>query len=252
MEEEKEYIKYNKLCDLVVLGNIANAGTEYLIKEKRKELVKVFPSFYLDYAINNIADDKKYLDLLYHLMNIKLNDKKNISTGVTINLQDEIIRYVDKRNKDNTQIPNHEYIDRKREFAIFHINKGGILTAFHVMTESMNCGLRYDMSLIPIRQESIEICDYYKINAYRLLTNEIYIFCVENYFNFKNSLFSLLDKKIGHKKEIVKVKEFVDKYMVCIGELNNYPDKIRTDIETESFLEKSYHDELDKIIISNT
>ena len=247
MEETKQDIKYNKLCDLVVLGNIANIGTEILIDQKRKELEKVFAPFYLDYAKRNIDDDRYYLQLLYHVTSLKLDEKKNIASVITRNLKNEIIRYVDKRNKDNKQIPNHQYIDRKKENAIFNVNKGGILTTLHIITESMNCGLRYDMSSIPIRQETIEICDYYKINAYRLMTNEVYIFCVENYFNFKNTLFDLLDRKIGHKKEIVKVKEFIDKYMVCIGELNNAKDKIRTDVDTESFLEKSYQDELERI-----
>lgn len=249
MEEIKPKTKYNKICDLVILGNIANIGTEILINEKRKELEKVFSPFYLDYVKRNIEDDRYYLQLLYHVLSIKLDDKKNIASVVTRNIKNEIIRYVDKRNKDNKQIPNHQYIDRKKEYAIFNINKGGILTTLHIMTDSISCGLRYDMSAIPIRQETIEICDYYKINAYRLMTNEVYIFCVENYFNFKKTLLDLLDRKIGHKKEIVKVKEFIDKYMVCIGELNNCTNKIRTDIDTESFLEKSYQDELDKIII---
>ena len=247
VEEEKQHIKYNKLCDLVVLGNIANTGTEILLKEKKKELQKVFAPFYLDFAKKNIDKDREYLQLIYHICSIKLNDKKNIAGVVTRNLKSEIIRYVDKRNKQNSQIPNHEYIDRKREYAIFNINKGGILTTLHIITESMNCGLRYDMSLVPIRQETIEICDYFKINAYRLMTNEVYIFCVENYFNFKSTLFDLLDRKIGHRKDIVKIKEFIDNYMVCIGELNNSNDKIRTDVETESFLEKSYQDELEKV-----
>lgn len=249
---EDNIIRYNKICDLVVIGNIGNAGIERLLKERKKELTKAFSPFYLDFIKYNLESDKKNLYLLYHVLNIKLNKDKNISQSLTINLKDDVIRYIDKRNKDNKQIPNHQYIDRKKEYAIFNINKGGILTTLHIITESMNCGLRYDMSLIPIRQETIEVSDYYKINAYRLLTNEVYIFCVENYFNFKTNLYSYLDKKIGHKKEIVKLKEFLDKYMVCIGELNNQNDKIRIDTETESFLEKSYQDELDKVLCLDT
>lgn len=243
-------IRYNKICDLVVIGNIANVGIKNIVDNKLEELSTNFSSYYMEVIKDNLEEDKLNLDKIYSLINLRFDKNKNIAISINKLLKDDVVRFVDKRNKDNKQIPNHEYIDREEHFAIFNINRGGILTTLHIISESMGCGLRYDMSNIPIRQETIEICDLYKINAYRLLTDEVCVFCVNNFLDFKHNLYDLIDIKYGKNKNVLNIKKFLDKYMCLIGELNNTNDKIRIDIETESCLEKSYQDEIEKVLLT--
>lgn len=247
MENKKKDKNYHKTCDLVVLGNIAGDGIEVLVKEKKKELISYFSNFYIDIINNNIKKEKDCLKTIYSLIGLELDIYKNIVSKINKEIMQEILKYVDKRNHNNKQIPNHQFIDREESLAIFNIHKGGILTCLHIITESFDCGLRYDMSKIPIKQEYVEVCDFFRINAYRLKTNEVYIYCVNDYYNFKNTLLRVIEKRIGKKKDLISINEYIDKYMVCIGELNNQNDKIRIDSEGESFLEKSYKDELEKI-----
>lgn len=108
------------------------------------------------------------------------------------------------------------------------IGKGGFLAALWKICDRNKVGIKYDLSKVPIIQGTIEIANYFDINPYRLLTMNAEILFIENDY------------------------EIIDEYYIKkIGETNNTKQRIRTDIETKSFLTKYYQDDLFNIINKN-
>ena len=54
--------------------------------------------------------------------------------------------------------------------AMHDISEGGIFGALWELAESSGVGLEIDLKKIPIRQETVEICNFYDINPYRLVS----------------------------------------------------------------------------------
>ena len=48
------------------------------------------------------------------------------------------------------------------------MGEGGFLSALWKMAEASQVGLEMDFSKVPIRQETIEICEIFDINPYKL------------------------------------------------------------------------------------
>lgn len=59
-----------------------------------------------------------------------------------------------------------------------HMGEGGFLCALWKMAEASQVGLRIDLRKIPIRQETIEVCEKFDLNPYRLLSGGAYLFGV--------------------------------------------------------------------------
>ena len=53
--------------------------------------------------------------------------------------------------------------------AIHDVSSGGIYASLWEMCEKAGCGLEADLRKIPVRQETIEICEFFEINPYELL-----------------------------------------------------------------------------------
>lgn len=64
--------------------------------------------------------------------------------------------------------PVKEALD-KMPVTIYPIQEGGVLTALWNFADGANVGLDIDMKKIPIRQESVEISEFFSINPYQLL-----------------------------------------------------------------------------------
>lgn len=54
--------------------------------------------------------------------------------------------------------------------ARYAMGKGGFLSALWKMAEASQVGLRVDLRKVPIRQETIEICEVFDLNPYRLFS----------------------------------------------------------------------------------
>ena len=50
------------------------------------------------------------------------------------------------------------------------MGEGGIFTALWRLAEEAGAGLEADLRKIPIRQETVEICEYFDINPYNALS----------------------------------------------------------------------------------
>lgn len=55
--------------------------------------------------------------------------------------------------------------------AMHDVTEGGIFGALWEMAEASGVGLEIDLRAIPIRQETVEICEYFGINPYQLISS---------------------------------------------------------------------------------
>ena len=120
----------------------------------------------------------------------------------------------------------------------FEIKKGGFLSSLWDIGEYYNTGFVYSLKKIPIKQITIELCEIFDINPYRLYSENSYIFILSD--NEYNNLINYF-----YIKNNINMNLFP---FSCIGYTINEKKRIRDDIETESFLTKSHKDEIDKLI----
>ncbi len=51
------------------------------------------------------------------------------------------------------------------------VTEGGIFGALWELAESSGIGLEIDLKKIPVRQETIEVCEFFQINPYELISS---------------------------------------------------------------------------------
>lgn len=105
------------------------------------------------------------------------------------------------------------------------VSKGGILSALWKICERNKWGLSFSLRDIPILQGTVEIANYFNLNPYRLLSDNVYILVSD--IDFDDTIYDDMNK---------------------IGEIKNTKKRVRIDGESEAFLTKDYKDEIDKII----
>lgn len=115
--------------------------------------------------------------------------------------------------------------------AMHDITEGGIFGALWEMAEASGIGLDIDVKKIPIRQETIEICEFYGINPYRLISSGSMLMAAAD----GNQLVRELEKAGIHAAVIGKATEGKDRM-------------IRKDDEEHSFLERPKADELYQVL----
>lgn len=115
--------------------------------------------------------------------------------------------------------------------AMHDITEGGIFGALWEMAEASGIGLDIDVKKIPIRQETVEICEFYGINPYRLISSGSMLIAAED----GNSLVRELEKAGIHAVVIGKATEGKERM-------------IRKDEEEHSFLERPKTDELYQVL----
>lgn len=116
--------------------------------------------------------------------------------------------------------------------AMHDITEGGIFGALWEMAEASGIGLDIDVKKIPIRQETVEICEFYGINPYRLISSGSMLMAAED----GNKLVRELEKAGIHAVVIGKATEGKDR-MICKDE------------EEHSFLERPKTDELYQVLV---
>ena len=55
--------------------------------------------------------------------------------------------------------------------AMHDVTEGGIYGALWELAEASGIGLEIDLKAIPIRQETVEICEYFRLNPYQLISS---------------------------------------------------------------------------------
>lgn len=64
--------------------------------------------------------------------------------------------------------------------AMHDVTEGGIFGALWEMAEASGVGLSVDLRKIPVRQETIEICEYYGLNPYELISSGSMLMAAED------------------------------------------------------------------------
>ena len=114
--------------------------------------------------------------------------------------------------------------------AMHDITEGGVFGALWEMAESAGCGLSVDLKKIPIKQETVEICNSFDINPYELMSSGSMIMAVKD----GESLVKELEEKGIHA--------------AVIGSLNEGNDRVVINGEEKRFLTPPPADELYKAL----
>lgn len=112
--------------------------------------------------------------------------------------------------------------------AMHDLSKGGVFGGLWELAESSGVGLLIDLRKIPVKQETIEICNFFDINPYEMLSGG-----------------SLLCTSKDGNKLILDLKEAGIEASV-IGKCTDNNDRVLINGENKRFLEPSKNDEIFK------
>lgn len=114
--------------------------------------------------------------------------------------------------------------------AMHDITEGGVFGALWEMASGAGVGLEVDMKKIPIRQETVEICEYFGLNPYQIMSS--------------GSMMIVTDQ--GH--ELVRRLEAEGIHGTVIGRTTGENDRILRNGEDVRYLDKPQPDELYKVL----
>ena len=114
--------------------------------------------------------------------------------------------------------------------AMHDVTEGGIFGAFWEMAEASGVGLEIDIKKIPIRQESVEVCEFFGINPYELISSG-------------SMLIAAAD---GNK--LVRDLEGAGIPATVVGKATEGNDRVLINGEERRFLEPPKADELYKVL----
>ena len=110
--------------------------------------------------------------------------------------------------------------------AMHDVSEGGVFGALWEMAESAGVGLEIDLKKIPIRQETVEICEFFDVNPYKLLSGGSLLIATED----GNGLVMELEK--------------ANIPAVIIGKATEGNDRVLINDDERRFLETAQTDEL--------
>ncbi|MFA9377570.1 MAG: AIR synthase family protein [Lachnotalea sp.] len=110
--------------------------------------------------------------------------------------------------------------------AMHDVTEGGIFGALWEMAEASDVGLEIDLKKIPIKQETIEICEYYDLNPYCLISSGCMLMAMDN----------------GH--DLVRNLEKIGISAIVIGKVIKGNDRVILNDDERRFLEPPKSDEL--------
>ena len=114
--------------------------------------------------------------------------------------------------------------------AIHDVSSGGIYAALWEMAAKAGCGLEVDLRKIPVRQETIEVCEFFEINPYELA-----------------SCGALLVAAPDGEALVEKLEE-EGIPAVVVGSLKEGNDKVIINGDERRFLESPQADEIHKVL----
>lgn len=113
--------------------------------------------------------------------------------------------------------------------AMHDVSEGGVFGALWELAESAGVGLEIDLKKIPIRQETIEICEFFDVNPYKMLSGGCLLIATED----GNGLVMELEK--------------ANIPAVIIGKATDSNDRVLLNDDERRFLETTQTDELHNI-----
>lgn len=110
------------------------------------------------------------------------------------------------------------------------IEEGGIMAALWNLSGVYEIGIEFQLRQIPIRQETIELCERYDLNPYRLLSEDCCLLVADNGGQLVEAL---------RKRAI---------YAVVIGKVNSGIKREIYQGDSRGFLDRPKKDELKKVV----
>ena len=110
------------------------------------------------------------------------------------------------------------------------LSNGGVYAGLWDMAARAGCGLKADLKSIPVRQETVEICEFFEVNPYQLLSGGAVLFATEK------------------AEELVAELQNNDIPASIVGILTEGNDKIVNNSDETRFLEMPQTDEIHKIL----
>ena len=114
--------------------------------------------------------------------------------------------------------------------AMHDVTEGGIFGALWEMAESAGVGLEIDLKKIPIRQETVEVCEFFDVNPYELISS--------------GSMLMAASDGNG----LVRALEAEGIPAVCIGKVTDGNDRVIVSGDERRFLEPPKTDELYRVV----
>lgn len=127
-------------------------------------------------------------------------------------------------------LPEAKICKGRRVFAMHDVTEGGIFGALWELGASANLGVEVDLDKIPMRQETIEICEFFDLNPYSLISSGSLLIVTDE----ANHLVMDLEKN-GIKATV-------------IGKMIAGNDRVVYNEEERRFLAPSQPDELYKVM----
>lgn len=112
------------------------------------------------------------------------------------------------------------------------VREGGIFNGLWEFADRNGVGLVIDLKKIPVKQETIEVCEFYDINPYKLLSGGSLLIATDN----------------GMK--LVSELEEMGIHAAVIGKTTDNNDRIINNDEDQRFLERTGEDEYYKVMYS--
>ena len=152
MEALKEEITGSLLegDDLVVAGAVALQGTALLVKYEKETLEKIFSGGFL-------YDAEKCMEMYGINRSVP---RKSETSGRKAETAEKFLQPYGFSEEESAHC-----------HAVYAMGDGGVLCALWKMAEASGTGLKADLRKIPIRQETIEICEKFDLDPYRLLSS---------------------------------------------------------------------------------
>ena len=109
-------------------------------------------------------------------------------------------------------------------------SEGGIMATLWELAESSGVGLSIDMKKLPIRQETVEVCEFCDVNPYELLSGGCLVMTTED----------------GNALEQVLLQQDIP--AVVVGKITDSNDRIIVNGEEKRYLDKPKTDEIYRFI----
>ena len=106
------------------------------------------------------------------------------------------------------------------------VSKGGIFAALWELAERAGVGLKIDLKKIPVKQETIEICEFFALNPYELLSGGCLLMTAQN----GDALAAALEQE--------------DIPAVCIGRTTDGNDRVIFNDDEKRYLDKPKADQI--------
>lgn len=115
--------------------------------------------------------------------------------------------------------------------AMHDVTEGGIFGALWEIAESSGVGLEVELKRIPVKQETIEICEFFELNPYELLSGGCLLMVADRGYDLVREL-----EKQGIAASV-------------IGKITDGNDRVVINEEERRFLEPPKADEIHKVLV---